>query len=144
MGGDRNDLPSQPPGGGGVLGQLLLQALSQISELASDLSTVQGQNILIIQQQEEARISRRGIHEKIDSVNDHVGGINARMSAIEITVNRIAPLVDKHETHFNEGAGKERLQKTVISNIFKMKNAIYVVLAAVLATFGCHLNLPTK
>lgn len=69
------------------LGQSLqLQALEQLAGLSREVSIVQGQNNIIIKEQERAAQGRAVMHEKLNKID-----------ALSITVERIAPLVDAHE-----------------------------------------------
>lgn len=75
--------------------QLLLQVISDVSVLNGQLNNVQGQNIFIIKEQQSA-------NQKLDKID-----------TLTQTVNRIAPLVDKHEAKYNQTAGAMWLGKSL-------------------------------
>jgi len=77
------------------LGQSLqLQALAQLGDLSRQIGVVEGQNNIIISEQQRAEESRKAIHAKLSVVD-----------SIKATVDRIAPLVDAHEKTAQQAAG---------------------------------------
>ena len=77
------------------LGQSLqLQALEQLAGLSREVSIVQGQNNIIIKEQERASAGRSAIYEKLNKID-----------TLATTVERIAPLVDAHEKQRNQAIG---------------------------------------
>lgn len=85
------------------LGQSLqLQALEQLAGLSREVSIVQGQNNIIIKEQERAAAGRAVMHEKLNKID-----------ALTQTVERIAPLVDAHEKQRNQAIGAMWFGKTL-------------------------------
>ena len=77
------------------LGQSLqLQALEQLAGLSREVSIVQGQNNIIIQEQARAATGRAAMYEKLNKID-----------TLAATVERIAPLVDAHEKQHNQAIG---------------------------------------
>lgn len=77
------------------LGQSLqLQALEQLAGLSREVSIVQGQNNIIIQEQARAATGRAAMYEKLN-----------KLDTLAQTVERIAPLVDAHEKQHNQALG---------------------------------------
>lgn len=81
---------------------LLLQALDQLGGLSREVSIVQGQNNIIIQEQERAAAGRAIMHEKLNKID-----------GLSQTVDRISPLVDKHEDKHNQAIGAMWLGRTL-------------------------------
>lgn len=81
---------------------LQLEILQQVSSLGIALGNLQGQANLIISEQATAAASRKAIYDKL-----------SRLEAMEGTLARITPLVDKHEKQHNEAAGAMWLGKTL-------------------------------
>lgn len=85
------------------LGQSLqLQALEQLAGLSREVSIVQGQNNIIIKEQERAAAGRAVMHEKLNKID-----------TLAATVERIAPLVDAHEKQHNQAIGAMWLGRTL-------------------------------
>jgi hypothetical protein len=77
------------------LGQSLqLELLQQMGGLSQQIGVVQGQNNIIIKEQERAAAGRAAMHEKLNKID-----------ALSQTVDRIAPLVQKHEDRHNQAIG---------------------------------------
>jgi enterochelin esterase-like enzyme len=77
------------------LGQSLqLQALEQLAGLSREVSIVQGQNNIIIKEQERAAAGRAVMHDKLNKID-----------ALSQVVERIAPLVDAHEKTAQQAIG---------------------------------------
>lgn len=77
------------------LGQSLqLQALEQLAGLSREVSIVQGQNNIIIQEQARAATGRAAMYEKLNKID-----------ILAATVDRITPLVQKHEDRHNQAIG---------------------------------------
>lgn len=79
---------------------LLLQALEQISAIDGKIGVLQGQNNLILADQKSAADGRKAIYDKLN-----------RVDVLASTVDRIAPLVDKHEATHQQAAGAMSLGK---------------------------------
>jgi hypothetical protein len=82
--------------------QLLLELLSDVSGLRSQISNVQGQNNMIIAEQQRAAEGRVQLYDRMRVLEEAAG-----------TVKRIAPLVDKHETRHNETSGAMSFGRTL-------------------------------
>lgn len=81
---------------------LLLQALDQLGGLSREVSIVQGQNNIIIQEQERAAAGRAVMHAKLNKID-----------GLSQIVDRISPLVDKHEDKHNQAIGAMWLGRTL-------------------------------
>lgn len=81
---------------------LLLQALEQISMLDGKIGVVQGQNNIIIADQAQAAQGRQKIYEKLNKID-----------VMSATMDRIVPLVDKHEARHNKTQGAMSLGRVL-------------------------------
>lgn len=82
--------------------QLLLELLNGVAGLNAQVSNVQGQNNIIIQEQQRAAEGRKQTYDRLRAVEEGM-----------ITVKRIAPLVDKHEQHHQRTVGAVWLGRTL-------------------------------
>lgn len=81
---------------------LQLELLQQMGGLSQQIGVVQGQNIIIIKEQERAAEGRRLMHDKLNKID-----------TLAATVERIAPLVDAHEKQHNQAIGAIWLGRTL-------------------------------
>jgi len=77
---------------------LLLQVIEQISGLDHRVGHLQGQNNIIITEQQRAAEGRKETHDRLRKLEQSASG-----SAT--TLERIAPLVEAHETTYQRGIG---------------------------------------
>lgn len=77
-----------------IANSLQLEILQQVSALGLALGNLQGQNNLILADQKDAAEGRKRIYEKLSKID-----------TLAQTVERIAPLVDKHEAARNQATG---------------------------------------
>lgn len=103
---------------------LLLQALDQLGGLSREVSIVQGQNNIIIQEQERAAEGRRLMHEKLN-----------KMDMLTANVDRISPLVDKHEDKHNQAIGAMWLGRTLWIIV---SGAVGAAITLLFNKFGVH------
>jgi len=108
---------------------LLLQALSQLSQLSQQLGVIQGQNLLILADQRDATESRRVMHEKIDVLHRDHAALNERVGGIEEKVDNLTPLVQSHEAAHQQKVGQLRLVGYASKIAGKGKALIYAVIA---------------
>lgn len=87
---------------------LSIEVLSRLGEIAQSVGIVQGQNLLILDEQKNATTSRQRIHDKIDGLKDEIAGVKARVGVLELEQRRIAPLVDQHEGSHQQKVGVRR------------------------------------
>ncbi|MGX9389744.1 hypothetical protein ACWX0K_11040 [Nitrobacteraceae bacterium UC4446_H13] len=69
---------------------LLLQLVEQGTELSRQMGVIAGQNNIIIAEQNRAAAGRKETHDRLRAVEAKVGSAAGN-------IDRIAPLVDKHE-----------------------------------------------
>lgn len=81
---------------------LQLQALEQMSEISSSLGILQGQMNLVLSEQQRAAEKRERMYEKLNKID-----------IIEQQLERIVPLVDKHEEHHNHRVGAVNLGRLI-------------------------------
>lgn len=103
---------------------LLLQALDQLGGLSREVSIVQGQNNIIIQEQERAAAGRAVMHEKLNKID-----------GLSQIVDRIAPLVDAHEKQYNQAIGAIWLGRTLWVVV---SGAVGAAITIVFNKFGVH------
>jgi hypothetical protein len=100
---------------------LLLQALEQISGLERQIGIVQGQNVVIINEQARATEGRKETHDRLRKLEQ-----TANDSAATLT--RIAPLVDGHEKTYQRGVGAAWLWRIVWGTIAGAAGALMTLL----------------
>jgi hypothetical protein len=110
-----------------VVQSLLLQVLSQLSEVDGRLGVMQGQNSEIIREQQRAADSRKEVYEQL-----------RELPAIKAQLARISPLVDAHETKHNRAEGALSLGKVVLAGSGGMFGALTALLAKWFLEGGHH------
>lgn len=118
---DRDD-----DGNGSTSRSLLLQTLAELSIVQTSLGNVQTQNATIIDENRRASESRTRLHEKLNTMIVDV-------AIARQIVDRIAPLVDKHEGEHNRSAGDRAGTIRVGKLALTIGAAIVTAIASVLA-----------
>jgi hypothetical protein len=77
---------------------LLVEALKSLAALDSKVAVVQGQNNIIIAEQQRAAEGRKETHERLRALEQS----SAETAA---TTRRIAPMVEAHEQTYQRGVG---------------------------------------
>lgn len=104
------------------VGSLLLENLSAIGSLQAEVKNLRDDN-------KAAAESRTRLHAKVDVISGQV-------CQVQTEVNRIVPLVDKHEGEHQQRAGEKRL----VGRVYRMRKIIWAVIAGGLALVGIKIG----